>query len=109
MNKFQNLIGGSTDSVKSNRTTLLAKSTMNAANQNINKIENQINEVEMDIERITDVAPENTYDLRPGGKNFSPNKWVSDITVFKLKLYKLYIELEIAKNIRDEWFSEVKG
>jgi hypothetical protein len=106
MNKFQKLIQASSKDTLNKRGNLLISSVQNKMEQKIFDIKNRINEVEMRVEQLTDVAPENTYDLRPGGKGFDPEKWINNLVSLKTELYTLSIELVIAEDIKEEWFEE---
>jgi len=109
MNKFQSLIQANSKETLSNRAKLLVSSTENKMAQVIFEMEITVNELKMQIEQLTDVAPENTYDLRPGGKGFDPAKWVNSLIDFKNKLYALELKLEIAKEAQSEWFETIKN
>ena len=106
MNKFQKTIAADSGSTLNKRAKLLVSSVENKMAQKIFDIKNSKNEIEMQIEQLTDVAPENTYDLRPGGKNFNPENWVDGIIKLKTELYTLNIELKIAEDVKEEWFNE---
>ena len=108
MNKFQKSIASSNEVTLTKRAGLLVSSVENQMNQKLFSIKNKINEVEMRVERLTDVAPENTYDLRPGGNGFDPAKWVENLVNLKTELYTLNIELKIAEDIQEEWFADAK-
>jgi len=106
MNKFQKTIAASNESTLTNRAKLLVSSVENQMSQKIFAVKNKINDVKMQIEQLTDVAPENTFDLRPGGTNFDPEAWVTKIVKLKTELYTLSVELEIAVEIEKEWFKD---
>ena len=77
------------------------------AQQNIvQKLKNEIAEVEIDIQNLTDFAPDTTQSLRPGVKGWNPAKWASDLQDAKTRLYELNVELKIAEKTFEEFFGD---
>ena len=62
------------------------------------------NDSEMQIQGLTDFAPDTTDSLRPGVKGWNPNKWAADLQDAKTRLYELGVELKIAQATYDEFF-----
>ena len=77
------------------------------AQQNIiQNLKNEIAEVEIEIQNLTDFAPDTTQSLRPGVKGWQPTKWASDLQEAKTRLYELNIELKIAEATEKEFFGD---
>ena len=77
------------------------------AQQNIvQKLKNDIAEVEIEIQNLTDFAPDTTQSLRPGVKGWNPAKWASDLQDAKTRLYELTVELKIAEKTFEEFFGD---
>ena len=77
------------------------------AQQNIvQNLKNDIAEVEIEIQNLTDFAPDTTQSLRPGVKGWNPSKWASDLQSAKTRLYELNIELKIAEATEKEFFGD---
>ena len=77
------------------------------AQQNIvQKLKNDIAEVEIEIQNLTDFAPDTTQSLRPGVKGWNPAKWASELQEAKTRLYELNVELKIAENTFKEFFGD---
>ena len=77
------------------------------AQQNIvQKLKNDIAEVEIEIQNLTDFAPDTTQSLRPGVKGWNPTKWASDLQAAKTNLYELNVELKIAEKTFEEFFGD---
>jgi transglutaminase/protease-like cytokinesis protein 3 len=75
------------------------------AQQNIvQNLKNDIAEVEIEIQNLTDFAPDTTQSLRPGVKGWNPTKWASDLQDAKTRLYELNVELKIAEKTFEEFF-----
>ena len=108
MNLFKKNITANSDSVKGKRADLLASATERQQRNLISELEQKIDDHEMKLQQLTDIAPENTYSLKPGGDNFDPNKWVREQHQIVLELYALNVELEIANKVYGKWFEEDK-
>jgi transglutaminase/protease-like cytokinesis protein 3 len=72
----------------------------------VQKLKNDIAEVEIEIQNLTDFAPDTTQSLRPGVKGWQPAKWASDLQDAKTRLYELNIELKIAEATQKEFFGD---
>lgn len=103
-NKFITNLSASDASIKEARATLLSKGASIAANALVQKIETDKLALEMEISKLTDLAPNNSYSLKPGGDDFDAATWVNNLHKTKLKLNLKEIELKAAQAIVDEWF-----
>ena len=103
-NKFITNLSASDASIKETRATLLSKGASIAANALVQKIETEQLALEMEISKLTDLAPNNSYSLKPGGDDFDAASWISTLHKTKLKLSLKEIELKAAQAIVDEWF-----
>ena len=72
----------------------------------VQKLKNDIANVEIEIQNLTDFAPDTTQSLRPGVKGWNPAKWASDLQDAKVRLYELNVELKIAEKTFDEFFGD---
>lgn len=72
----------------------------------VQNLKNEIANVEIEIQNLTDFAPDTTQSLRPGVKGWNPSKWASDLQAAKTRLYELNIELKIAEATEKEFFGD---
>jgi transglutaminase/protease-like cytokinesis protein 3 len=72
----------------------------------VQNLKNEIANVEIEIQNLTDFAPDTTQSLRPGVKGWQPTKWASDLQEAKTRLYELNIELKIAEATEKEFFGD---
>ena len=72
----------------------------------VQNLKNEIANVEIEIQNLTDFAPDTTQSLRPGVKGWQPTKWASDLQEAKPRLYELNIELKIAEATEKEFFGD---
>lgn len=103
-NKFITNLSASDASIKETRATLLSKGASIAANALVQRVETEKLALEMEISKLTDLAPNNSYSLKPGGDDFDAASWVNTLHKTKLKLNLKEIELKAAQAIVDEWF-----
>ena len=72
----------------------------------VQNLKNEIANVEIEIQNLTDFAPDTTQSLRPGVKGWQPTNWASDLQSAKTRLYELNIELKIAEATEKEFFGD---
>ncbi len=105
MNKFASTLSASNADIKSQRATLVAESTSDEVDTLISVLRKEKRALESKLNNLTDLAPDNTYSLRPGSKDFDAAKWVKEYHQTKMDLKLKVIELETAEEIKKEWFT----
>jgi hypothetical protein len=106
MNKFAKTLSASDKSIKEARAQMLADTTILEVDAKVSGLKRELNTLKNKITQLTDLAPDNTYSLRPGGKDYNPVKWIEELHQTKMDLKLKTIELEIAEEIKKEWFDE---
>jgi len=102
--KFAAQIAASTEEIKGARAEKLAKSVKRAAEDLERKLDGEVDELESKILDLSDLAPDTSYSLRPGGGDFNAKGWVNDMHEATLELELKKIELKVAQDILKEWF-----
>lgn len=72
----------------------------------IQDLENQKANLEIQIQNLTDFAPETTDALRPGVKGWDPITWAKKLQAAKTGLYNIQVALEIANATMEEFFGD---
>ena len=106
MSKFIKDLSASNDQIKKSRAKMLADSTVLEVESFIQSLKKEKLELENKIANLTDLAPDNSYSLRPGGENFDPKEWIKELHTTKMEIALKTIELQEAQSIYAEWFSE---
>lgn len=106
MSKFVKTLSASDASIKTARAQMLADTTVLEVESLISGLKREVNQLKNRIVQLTDLAPDNTYSLRPGGKDYDPVKWVNQLHQTKLDLKLKEIELTEAESIKSEWFDD---
>lgn len=106
MNKFVSTLSASDSSIKASRATILSEQTEIEASTMLQNLKKEKLTLQSKISQMTDLHPETSDSLRPGGKNFDAAKWIKDLHTFKMQLKLKQIELDEAQAIYDEWFGE---
>lgn len=109
MNKFTELISNNGEDTLVKRAKILAESAELAQNGLINKLKSTKAELELELDKLTDLAPETTDSLRPGSKNWNPEQWVRRMQEINEDLYNLKIQIEIAEKTYNEYFTEINN
>lgn len=104
-NKFTSTLSASNADIKSARAQLLADSTLDEVDSFISVLRKEKNQLSIKLNNLTDLAPDNTYSLRPGSKDFDAGKWVKELHTTKMELSLKTIQLSVAEEIKTEWFT----
>jgi len=105
--KFERLIGANTDSIRSNRSSLITTQTKNSLTRYISAVENEITTKELELDRLLDLAPDTTDSLRPGGKDFNPDQFIERCLLLRNEIKVLKeIDLKNAQDFMEEMFIE---
>lgn len=75
----------------------------------VHKLKNEKAQVEIEIQNLTDFAPDTTQSLRPGCRDWNPSKWASELQAAKVKLYTIELNLQIANDTLKEFFGDAEG
>lgn len=106
MGKFLNLMSQNDSRTLKARASQLDVQANIAYTNIVQNLKNEIANVEIQIQNLTDFAPDSTQSLRPGTTNWDPQKWAQSLQAAKTRLYELNIELKIAENTYKEFFGE---
>ncbi|MEN6292320.1 MAG: hypothetical protein ABFD07_09960 [Methanobacterium sp.] len=105
MSKFVNMLSASDSAIKETRAKQLAEDTVLEVDSFINNLKRELSKLNNKLTSLTDLAPDNTYSLRPGSKDFDASRWVNELHETKMEIKLKTIELEVASEIRNEWFT----
>jgi len=104
-NKFIQTLSASDASIKETRASILSQTASIEANTLVQNLTREKLALESKIARLTDLAPDTTYSLKPGGDDFNAAKWVKDLHSTRMELKLKQIELNEAEAIVAEWFT----
>ena len=104
MNKFAETLTSSNETIKESRAQMLADETVLEVEALVSSLKKEKLQLKNKIVKLTDLAPDNTYSLRPGGADFDAFQWVAELYQTGLDLKLKEIELAEAKAILKEWF-----
>jgi hypothetical protein len=105
-NKFITTISASNSAIKTQRATALSKEVQLEAESLVNSLKRELFQLENEVMNMTDLAPSNTYSLRPGNEGFNAQEWVKNLHQAKLSIQLKELELKEAEAIYNEWFGE---
>ena len=113
MSKFANMLSAGNKETLGARAKGLADEAVLEVETFIQNLRREKIQLNNKLNNLTDLAPDNTYSLRPGGKDFKASAWVKELHQTRMDIKLKAIELEEAQAIYDEWFVEdeapVKG
>lgn len=108
MNKFTELISNNGNETLNRRASAIAQNAEIAQQDILNSLKKQHAELTLKKESLTDLAPDSTVSLRPGSKDWNPDTWAAELQETKQKLYFLEIQIKLAQETFDEYFTEPK-
>lgn len=103
-NKFTEMLSASNADIKQARAEELAESTILEVDAFITNLKREKNQLKTKLRGLTDLAPDNSYSLRPGTKDFNAAKWMSELHGTKMELELLEVKIKLAEEIHAEWF-----
>jgi polysaccharide deacetylase 2 family uncharacterized protein YibQ len=106
MSKFTNMISASNSATLMSRSEDLAEEVVLELNSFINNLKKEKSQLKNKINKLTDLAPENSTSLRPGHADFEPSEWVKNLHQHRMDLALKEVELTEAQAIYDEYFGE---
>lgn len=106
MSKFTSMLSADNSATLGRRAKDLAEATVIEVESFISNLRKEKLQLNTKLNDLTDLAPENTYSLRPGGADFNAAKWVAELHKTRMDLALKEIELAEAQAIYDEWFAE---
>jgi hypothetical protein len=106
MSKFEKMVSASNSTTLASRASDLAEEVSLELNSFINNLKREKSQLKSKVNKLTDLAPENTTSLRPGHPDFDAAKWVSELHQCRMDLALKNVELAEAQAINDEYFGE---
>ena len=106
MGKFLQMMSHNDSNALKARASQIDTQARIAQEEIIHKLKIEKTNVEMQIQGLTDFAPDTTDSLRPGVKGWNPNKWAAELQDAKTRLYELNVELKIAEGTFKEFFGD---
>jgi len=106
MSKFIKNLVKDAEGIKLQRATSLSKETADAQIDLIRGLEKEQRELENQLMNLTDLSPDNAFDLKPGGKNYNATQWVAKMQEIQVALLEVKIQLGVATKTQTEWFSD---
>lgn len=106
MSKFEKMISSSNSTTLINRGKDLADEVSLELESFINNLKKEKAQLKNKINKLTDLAPENSTSLRPGHADFKPADWVKDLHKCRMNLALKDVELTEAQAIYDEYFGD---
>lgn len=103
-NKFVSMLSASNADIKETRAKTLSENTVLEVDSFINNLKREKSQLATRLTNLTDLAPDNTYSLRPGSKDFNAAQWVKELHKTRMDIKLKEIELAEAQSIYDEWF-----
>lgn len=106
MGKFLNIMSQNDSKALRQRAASLNTQAAIAQKNLINDLTDKKVGLELEVQSLTDFAPDSTQSLRPSVSNWNPKEWAKRLQVAKQNLYEVSIALKIAEDTYKEFFDE---
>ena len=103
-NKFIATVSASDAKIKLTRATNLGELASIETSALIQNLRREKLQLENKIANMSDLSPETTTSLRPGGEDFDAATWIKELHSATMELKLKNIELTTAEDIYNEWF-----
>ena len=104
MNKFVSIISSTRNEVLRRRAAQIGTSAQIAQENLINKLKQDIVTQELRVQSLIDMGPDTTESLRPGCKDWNPDRWVAELQKAKETHHELKVSLKLAQETYDDLF-----
>lgn len=106
MNKFMSILSDNTSEALKRRADLISQNAEIAQTNLINKLKQDKLELENKVISLTDMSPQTTDSLTPNSGNFDAKTWVIEMQKTKQELHNINIQIKLAQETFDEFFTE---
>lgn len=103
--KFQKILASSGQDLLDRRSQLIHNSTAAAMQDVITNLTRKRDSIELEILNLTDLSVNTRNSLRPGNKDYDPNKWVEQMCALQKEIELINDDLDIAEAIQEEYFT----
>ena len=108
MNKFAQILTKTHKGILESRATNLAAQAQLEQEALVSAKKRRYLQLDQDFNSLTDLSPDSTTSLKPGGtgKDFNAAVWVEKLHNLQVERLEAKIELEVAENTYATWFGE---
>lgn len=106
MIKFERILASNESAVKGTRRTMVLTDVKRAQEKLQQELEDKMRDIDRSLLGLTDLYPDSTLSLMVVKPDFDANKWVSEIHNLRVKKALLQVEMKIATETFDEWFTD---
>lgn len=104
MSKFKANLVKDAKGIKEQRASIIENSARKAQENLVRTLTDELDLLNEKLLNLEDMSPDNTYSLRPTGKDFDPRRWVNELQNTKIAILNKEIEITVAKTTMTEWF-----
>lgn len=109
MNKFTQIISSTRNETLKRRAAQIGTSAQIAQENLINKLKQDLVKQQLRVQGLIDMGPDTADSLRPGCKDWNPERWAAELQSAKESAYELKISLKLAQKTYDDLFAPIPG
>ena len=92
--------------IKEQRAHIMTRNTMRSQAAIIQGIQKRLDDIDEKELNLTDLSPENTYSLKPGGNNFTSQAWTEELQGLGIRRREVQVEMDVAMENFEKWFGK---
>ena len=106
--KFKSELSKSNKSIKAQRANMVAEDAKFAQEEILRNLQAQKRELEKQLIMCSDMSPDSELSLKVVKDDFDAKLWATSIQRIKVDLANKEVEMQLAQDTYDEWFSDEK-
>lgn len=107
MNNFAKNLAKSNKEIKEQRAEIVGNDAAMAQEDLVRNLKKKQNSLKSKLLSLQDLNCDSKDSLNPVRSDFDADKWVQEVQDTKVELLNVKIELKVAEETNEEWFSEV--
>ena len=109
MNKFAQILSREHSSIREARAKNISEEALYAQEEIIRNLEKKKRELDKVLLDLQDLAPSTTFSLDVTNGKFDAENWAKKLQETKVSIKLVDVELDIAKETKEDFFGETKN
>ena len=106
--KFKSELSKSNKAIKAQRANMVSEDAKFQQEEILRGLQAQVRELEKDLILCSDMSPDSELSLKVVKDDFDAKAWAVSVQRIKVDLANKQVEMQLAQETYDEWFSDEK-
>lgn len=103
--KFLSVLGKNLKEIKGQRAVIISEDAQAASEKLINDLKTNLRRLKSALLTLEDINANGAFVSNPVKENFDATSWIKDMHNIKLQIIDMEIELQVAVETHNTWFS----